>query len=252
MAPNIKVSFGQGEYPIFTTILEILSTFEMRLEILYEDNHLLALNKPAGQLVHGDKTGDLALDTKAKSYLKAKYNKPGNVFIGVCHRLDRPVSGVLLFSRTSKALPRLNLLFQQQKVKKTYWAVSDRLTKSHSGIVAHHLMKDRARNAVKVVDAKRSGAKQAITHYSLQASLHHRFLYQLHPQTGRSHQIRMAMRSLDCPILGDVKYGGRSINDPSCILLHCRSMIFTHPVRKDEVEIIAPLPQHTEWQIFAP
>ncbi len=223
----------------------------MCFEILFEDNHLLVLNKPAGTLVHGDKTGDPSLVDWSKRYLKEKYSKPGNVFIGSCHRLDRPVSGVLLLARTSKALRRMNDQFRDQEVKKTYWAISDSMASATTGIVEHHLWKNSRRNEVQVVRPDKRGAKLAISQYILLAEQQGRYLWQLQPKTGRSHQLRVAMKVLSVPILGDVKYGGTRINDARRVLLHCRELIFQHPVRKEPCQIVAPLPNNEIWQLFA-
>lgn len=219
------------------------------IDPLYEDNHLLAINKPAGLLSQGDKTGDSAAVDLAKNYIKEKYQKPGNVFLGLCHRLDRPVSGVLLFARTSKALERINKMFQEGAIEKTYWAVSHRSPKQQSGRMEQLLYKDAKKNQVSVVDHPGKEVKKAITEYRRLQTYDSYTLVELHPLTGRSHQLRVAMQSLRAPILGDIKYGGKTF-DPASICLHCRKMEFEHPVTKELIKIVAPPPDAEPWVYF--
>ena len=219
-------------------------------EVLYEDNHLLVVNKPAGILVHGDQTGDLTLLRECKSYIKNKYEKPGNVFLQPCHRLDRPVSGVLVFARTSKAIDRMNALFRKQQVTKVYWAMTDRM----AGIVAGEvnnlmLLKDRKRNVVKVVGAH-PNAQSATTHYRLLADAGNTYLWELLPQTGRSHQLRVTMKHLGMPIIGDLKYG-HAKGLGSYIALHCYQLSFIHPVSKSEMTIECSPPDEYPWSKLA-
>ena len=222
----------------------------MDVSVLFEDNHLLVLNKPAGVLVHGDKTGDQGLDQWAKQYLKKKYHKPGNVFLGVCHRLDRPVSGVLIFARTSKALARLNEQFRDQKVTKTYLAISHQSTKYRTNSVRQYLHKNIHKNIVHHVSKWHKDGKLALTQYELIHSVQDYFLYDLRPETGRPHQLRVALASEGAPILGDLKYGGAKIDDSRRILLHGWSLTFLHPTKRIETTIKAPLPDHPIWNLF--
>ena len=223
---------------------------DMAVDVLFEDNHLLILNKPAGILVHGDKTGDTTLLDLAKSYLKVKYHKPGAVFLGVPHRLDRPVSGVLILARTSKALNRLNSMFNAQKVTKLYLAITDRAARKEELTLNQWLLKDRRRNVVRSVKAKQGESKLATTQMKLHLVRDGLSLWQLQPLTGRSHQLRVAMQSNGIPILGDVKYGGSTIHDPRRICLHCYEMRFEHPVRREPLIIRASLPNFPYWQTF--
>ena len=219
------------------------------IQPLYEDNHLLAINKPAGALSQGDKTGDTPLIDLAKEYIKEKYRKPGNVFLGLCHRLDRPVSGVLLLARTSKALERINVMFQKGQIQKTYWAVSHRMPKQKSGRIEHFLTKDPQRNIVTIASDDEGDRKSALTDYQVIGNFEEYVLVELRPQTGRSHQLRVAMQSLKAPILGDVKYGGK-VFTPGSISLHCRSLEFVHPVTKEKMKIVAPTPDAEPWVYF--
>lgn len=219
------------------------------IQPLYEDNHLLAINKPAGMLSQGDKSEDIPLVELAKEYIKLKYQKPGNVFLGLCHRLDRPVSGVLLLARTSKALERINRMFQQGLIQKKYLAISHRTPVKASGRVEQYLEKDTKKNIVSPLERPSSGAKKAITDYRVLSTFDNFTLVELQPQTGRSHQLRVAMQTLRAPILGDIKYGGKTF-DPSSICLHCLTMEFTHPVAKESIKITAPVPDAEPWVYF--
>ncbi|MBK8503939.1 MAG: RluA family pseudouridine synthase [Saprospiraceae bacterium] len=219
------------------------------IQPLYEDNHLLAINKPAGLLSQGDNTGDTALIDLAKDYIKVQYHKPGKVFLGLCHRLDRPVSGVLLMARTSKALERINRLFQEAQIKKTYWAISQNRPRSDEGRLEQWLLKDTTKNMVAIVDGPEKDAKLAITHYRLIATFEQYHLIELKPETGRSHQLRVAMQTLKASILGDLKYGGSAF-DPRSIGLHCRMLEFVHPVTKETIKITAPPPDAEPWVYF--
>jgi len=215
-------------------------------EVLFEDNHLLVVNKSAGQLVHGDQTGDPTLLDHCKAYIKESYNKPGNVFLQPCHRLDRPVSGVLIFARTSKAIDRMNALFRTQQVEKFYWAMSDRMPDEVEGEVSDILLlKDRKKNVVKIVE-DHPDAQLASTSYRLLAELAQKYLWELKPVTGRSHQLRVTMKHLGMPIIGDLKYGHKE-GLGSSIALHCRQMTFVHPVRKTEIEVKCQPPEEYPW-----
>ncbi|MBK8832105.1 MAG: RluA family pseudouridine synthase [Saprospiraceae bacterium] len=217
------------------------------LEIIYEDNHLIAINKPNGLLVHTDDTGDTSLEQMLKEYLKEKYKKPGNVFLQSCHRLDRPVSGALIFAKTSKGKERMSALFAARKVDKTYLALVSRFPDPDEGDLETWILKDRVKNTVEVVKGEKSGAVKARTLYKTLGKVGNFFLVRLHPLTGKSHQLRVHMKFLGCPIAGDVKYGGPSIDDPSSILLHCRKMEFIHPIQKVPVVLIADIPRQTLW-----
>jgi len=218
--------------------------------ILYEDNHLLVVNKPAGRLVQGDRTGDTSLLEELKDYIGKKYNKPGKVFLGVVHRLDRPVSGVLLFARTSKALTRLNQQFQSRIVQKTYWAVVDRLPEPQSNTLIHWIKKDREKNKVAVHDKIVSESKRAELSYSLLTENKRHFLLEVIPVTGRPHQIRAQLARIHCPIVGDLKYGSKKTNSDGNISLHAQALIFEHPVKKERIEIVIDPPHSHPWNLF--
>lgn len=220
------------------------------MDILFEDNHLLAVNKAVSEIVQGDKTGDQPLSEKAKLYLKEKYNKPGNVFLGVTHRLDRPTSGAVLFARTSKALSRLNEMFRQQEVRKTYWAVVDALPPNPAGRLENYLKKNAKQNKSYVVGKNKGGAKLAVLNYRTIATLQRYFLLEIELETGRHHQIRAQLAHLGCHIKGDLKYGAKRSNPGGGIHLHARLISFLHPVQKQNIEIVAAPPQDTLWEEF--
>ncbi len=217
---------------------------------IYEDNHLLVIDKPAGTLCQGDKTGDPSLVDMAKLYVKEKYGKPGKVFLGLCHRLDRPVSGALVLARTSKALTRMNRMFADGDIDKTYLAITVRCPPASAGVIEQWLIKDRTSNTVKSHRSSTAGAKRAITHYELMGETKSKYLLRVSPLTGRSHQIRVAMQSIGCPILGDVKYGGAPL-DRHSIALHCFSMHFIHPVRKEALTTTTLWPASRPWTLFS-
>lgn len=223
------------------------------VNVIYEDNHLIALNKPAGLLVHSDQTGDETLEEQAKFYIKHQYNKPGNVFLGVIHRLDRPVSGVVVFARTSKALKRMNELLRERAIRKHYLAISDRRPFPEKGRLVHYLIKNRSKNIVKAYDQpkkKSREAKKAILNYELLAAFEGKALIKIDLVTGRPHQIRAQLAHIGCPILGDVKYGKfRPLKDKS-IALHSHQMEFVHPVKKESLKISCPPPQQLWWDQF--
>ncbi|RMF20713.1 MAG: RluA family pseudouridine synthase [Bacteroidetes bacterium] len=223
--------------------------------VIYEDNHLLAVNKPAGWLVQGDATGDLPLSEWAKGYIKDRYQKPGAVFLGVVHRLDRPVSGALLFARTSKALERMNRLFQERRVEKTYWAVTTEAPPLEEGSLVHYILKDKSRNVAKAFDQpsrRAAQAKKAELTYRLLGRVGTHYLLEVKPLTGRPHQIRVQLAKIGCPIRGDLKYGAPQPNEDASICLHCRALAFVHPVKKEPVRIVAAPPQTQIWQLFQP
>jgi 23S rRNA pseudouridine1911/1915/1917 synthase len=226
----------------------------MNIDIIYEDNHLIAINKPAGVLVQGDETGDEPLSEAVKAYIKRRYGKPGDVYLGVVHRIDRPVSGAVIFARTSKALERMNALFAERKVEKTYWALVKDRPEPLSATLVHYLDKDKEKNVTKVLSGpsrRHPDAKQAELSYDLMSSLGNFHLLEVHPTTGRSHQIRAQLAHIGCPIRGDIKYGYPTPNADASISLHCRSMIFTHPVQKTPVEIVANPPKEQVWNMFS-
>lgn len=216
-------------------------------QILFEDNHLLVVNKLAGQLSQGDITGDDSLDVLLKAYLKEKYNKPGDVFLGVVHRLDRPTSGCIVYARTSKALTRMNELLRERAIKKTYWAVTAKRPPEESGTLRHFLLRHGKINVSKPVSPKHKLGKEAILHYTLLKSLKDRHLLEITLETGRHHQIRAQLSAIGCPIIGDLKYGYKTPNPDASISLHARRISFTHPVQKTPLELEAPLPKLDVW-----
>ncbi|WP_421875265.1 RluA family pseudouridine synthase [Marinoscillum sp.] len=216
------------------------------LQVLYEDNHLLVLNKPAGWLVQGDKTGDETLTDWGRAYIKEKYDKPGDVFLHPTHRLDRPVSGITVFARTSKALERMNKLFRDDKIKKTYLAVTSGKPTNPMGKLIHWLDKDGSKNLVKAYSKPKGNAKQAELDYELLANDKGHSLIKVMPKTGRSHQIRVQLASMTCSIKGDLKYGYPEPNPDKSIHLHAFQISFVHPVRKEEVTFTCLPP----WQEF--
>lgn len=218
--------------------------------ILYEDNHLIAVNKLPGEIVQGDKTGDEPLSEAVKRYIKEKYNKPGEVFLGVVHRLDRPVSGVVVFARTSKALSRMNDLFRERKTEKTYWAVVQHKPVQESGSLVNFLWKNESQNKSYVTEEGRAGASRSWLDYSLIASSDRYFLLEVKPHTGRHHQIRVQLSNMGCPIKGDLKYGADRSNEDGSIHLHARRLTFIHPVSQQEIKIVAPVPEDRLWRFF--
>ncbi len=223
------------------------------MEILFEDNHLIAINKPPGLLAQGDHTGDEPLGEYVKRYIKDRYNKPGDVFLGVIHRLDRPVSGAVIFARTSKALERMSRLFAERKVEKTYWAVTNHRPNPISGHLTHFIKKDESKNFVKVYDKLSNrvpDAKKAELAYELIGEIGNNFLVEVELHTGRSHQIRAQLAKIGCPVRGDVKYGYPKPNRDGSIHLHCRSLSFVHPVKKEPVTIRANPPEEQVWNLF--
>ncbi|GAA4375754.1 RluA family pseudouridine synthase [Hymenobacter koreensis] len=217
-------------------------------EILFEDNHLLVLNKTAGTLVQGDETGDEPLSAKAAEYLRLKYKKPGNAFIGVCHRIDRPVTGIVVLAKTSKALSRLNEMFRDNQMHKTYWALVGKAPEPSEGTLVHWLLKDPMRNVTKAYAQKHVQGQRAELHYKTLAQAGHRYLLEINPITGRPHQIRVQLSTgLGTPITGDVKYGAMAPLPDISIALHARRLQFKHPVTQQEMTIEAPLPDADVW-----
>jgi len=220
------------------------------LEVLYEDNHIIAINKKPSDIVQGDKTGDTPLSEFVKKYLKEKYNKPGEVFVGTVHRIDRPVSGIVLFAKTSKALARLNQLFQTKEIQKTYWAVVKNKPAKISGNLIHYLKKNEAKNISKAFEKETPGALRSELDYQLIATSDNYFLLEINPHTGRHHQIRVQLSAMGCPIKGDVKYAFNRGNKDASIHLHARKIEFIHPVKKEKVVIVAPPPNEALWNEF--
>ncbi len=217
------------------------------LQVLYEDNHIIIVNKRVGDIVQGDKTGDKPLSEVVKEYLKDKYNKPGNVFLGVVHRLDRPTSGIVVFARTSKALPRLNKLFSEKQTKKTYWAVVKNKPSQNKDTLIHWLKRFPKNNLSKAYVKEIPESKKAILTYSIIKKLDRYYLLEVDLETGRHHQIRSQLAIINCPIKGDLKYGFNRSNTDGGIHLHARKIAFIHPIKKEPITIIAPSPQDPIW-----
>ena len=221
------------------------------MEILYEDNHIIAINKKSGQIVQGDKTGDIPLSELIKEYIKEKYNKQGNVFLGVPHRLDRPVSGVTVFARTSKALTRLNEIFKTKQAQKTYLAICANKPPKDSDRLTNHIYRNTKQNKSYVKETESADTKLAILDYKLIAQSERYFLLEINLHTGRHHQIRTQLANIGCPIRGDLKYGYPRSNSDGGINLHAVELAFVHPVSKETIKITAPLPDEKIWKIFS-
>ena len=217
------------------------------LQILYEDNHIVVINKRASDIVQGDKTGDKPLSDVVKEYLKDKYNKPGNVYLGVVHRLDRPTTGIVVFARTSKALSRLNRMFANKEVLKTYWAVVENKPNKSQDTLTHWLKKNPKNNKSSAYTEEIKNSKKAILHYALKASLDNYHLLEVKLETGRHHQIRCQLSKIGCIIKGDLKSGAKRSNKDASIHLHARYISFKHPVRQEEINITAPTPSDAIW-----
>ena len=223
------------------------------MKILYEDNHLIAVRKRVGDIVQGDKTGDVPLSDMVKNFLKDKYQKPGNVYLGVVHRLDRPVSGVVLFAKTSKALPRLNKMFAEHKgVKKTYLAIVANKPPQPQGTLTHWLTRNEKQNTARAYDREVPGSKKAVLDYRLIAQSERYFLLEIELHTGRHHQIRCQLSKMGCPIRGDLKYGAPRSNPDGGISLHAWRLELGHPVSHQNIVIEAPLPEERLWQEIVP
>lgn len=220
------------------------------MTVVYEDNHIIVVNKTASEIVQADKTGDTPLSETVKQYLKEKYQKPGNVFIGVTHRLDRPVSGLVIFAKTSKALTRLNEMFRTSEVKKTYWAVVKNAPKETEGELVHFLVRNEKQNKSYAYDKEVPKSKKAILDYRLIGRSENYYLLEVDLKTGRHHQIRCQLAKMGCPIKGDLKYGSPRSNPDGSICLHARRVRFTHPVSKELIELEAPLPEGNLWKGF--
>jgi len=217
------------------------------IQVLYEDNHLIIVNKKVGDIVQGDKTGDKPLSDVVKEYIKDKFNKPGKVFLGVVHRLDRPTSGIVIFARTSKALERVNKMLRDKEIHKTYWAIVKNKPVKESGTLINYLKKNPKNNKSTVFKKDTEGAKKAVLHYKTIKELNTYYLLEIDLETGRHHQIRGQLANIGCPIKGDLKYGFDRSNKNGGIHLHARKIEFVHPVHNKKVNIIAPLPKDVIW-----
>jgi len=216
--------------------------------VVYEDNHIIIVSKDSGEIVQGDKTGDAPLTEAVKAYVKEKYAKPGNVFIGVAHRLDRPVSGLVVFARTSKALARLNDMFHNGEVRKTYWAITANCPQEEEGELTHWLVRNEKQNKSYAYDHEVPRSKKAVLRYRVIAHSDRYHLVEVELLTGRHHQIRCQLAAIGCPIKGDLKYGAKRSNPDGSISLLARSVEFVHPVSKQHISVQAPLPADRLWQ----
>jgi 23S rRNA pseudouridine1911/1915/1917 synthase len=219
-------------------------------DIIFEDNHLIVINKKSGQIVQGDKTGDTPINDLLKQFLKDKYNKPGNVFVGTAHRIDRPVSGIVLFAKTSKALARINEMFQKKEVQKTYWCIVKNKPQKTEGTLTDYLLKNEKQNKSYTVKPEVKGALKCELLYKVLLSSDNYHLLEIKPLTGRHHQIRAQLANAGWPIKGDLKYGFDRSNPDGSICLHARKVNLIHPVSKTLLEIVAPAPNEKLWQYF--
>jgi 23S rRNA pseudouridine1911/1915/1917 synthase len=226
--------------------MKILSN-KSNLQILLEDNHIIVINKRVGDIVQGDKTGDKPLSEVVKEYLKEKYNKPGDVFLGVVHRLDRPTTGIVVFAKTSKALERLNKMFSERETQKTYWAVVKNKPPKNEDNLIHFLKRNEKNNTSKAHLKEVPESKKASLDYKVIKELNNYFAIEINLHTGRHHQIRVQLQAINCPIKGDLKYGFDRSNPDGGIHLHARKLTFIHPVSKEATIIIAPTPEDSIW-----
>ncbi|MBL4939397.1 MAG: RNA pseudouridine synthase [Lutibacter sp.] len=224
-----------------------MASTKNNLKVLFEDNHLIVINKQSGDIVQGDKTGDTPLSDIVKDYIKDKYNKPGNVFLGVVHRLDRPTTGIIVFARTSKSLERFNKMLRNKEVKKTYWAVVKNKPEKDIDTLIGYLKKNPKNNKSTSYSSEIKDSKKAILHYKLIKSLNNYHLLEVDLETGRHHQIRCQLSAIGSPIKGDLKYGFDRSNKDTSIHLHARNIKFTHPVTKETIFITAPTPNEVIW-----
>lgn len=223
------------------------STTKNNLQILYEDNHLIVVNKRAGDLVQGDKTGDIPLGEIVKQYIAEKYNKPGAVFLGVVHRLDRPTTGIVVFAKTSKALERLNKLFKERETEKTYWAIVKNAPPKQQDTLTHFLKRNPKQNKSYAHEKEVPESKKAMLEYQVLKKLNNYYLLEINLHTGRHHQIRSQLAAIGCPIKGDLKYGFDRSNPDGSIHLHARKLVLIHPVKKEEMTFLAPPPDEVIW-----
>ena len=220
------------------------------LRVLYEDNHIIAVNKRNSDIIQSDSSGDTTLCEVVRGYVKHKYNKPGKAFIGTIHRLDRPVSGVILYSRTTKGLNRMLNMFKYREVQKTYWAIVKNRPPQMEGHIVNHLVKNERQNKSFAFDTPAEGRKESELRYRVIGASNHYYLLEVYPKTGRHHQIRATLSSLGCPIKGDIKYGAKRTNDNASIHLHARRIEFVHPVKREPICIVAPPPEDALWDEF--
>ena len=220
------------------------------MQVVYEDNHIIIVNKESGEIVQGDKTGDRPLADKVKAYIKEKYAKPGEVFLGVVHRLDRPVAGLVVFARTSKALTRLNDMFRNNEVHKTYWAITKQRPAEMEGMLTHWIVRNEKQNKSYAYDRERPNSKKAILKYKVVGASDNYTLIEVNLLTGRHHQIRCQLAKMGCPIRGDLKYGAKRSNPDGSISLLARSISFVHPVSKKTIFVEASLPSDNLWNMF--
>jgi 23S rRNA pseudouridine1911/1915/1917 synthase len=230
--------------------IEERNALKERLDIVYEDNHLLIINKPSGMLVQGDRTEDRCLIDIAKDYIKDKYKKPGNVFLGLVHRLDRPASGLVILAKTSKALTRMNEQFRIKTIHKIYWVITYTMLPSMEGKLVHWLIKDHQKNVVSVFTKEKGGSVKAELEYRILSSIQSLYLTEVTLITGRFHQIRAQLSAVGSPIVGDIKYGYKTPNVDKSICLHARKLEFKHPVKNEEMKLVAPVPSQSFWNIF--
>ena len=220
------------------------------MKVVYEDNHIIIVNKESGEIVQGDQSGDQPLSEMVKAYIKRKYNKPGNVFLGVVHRLDRPVSGLVVFARTSKALTRLNDMFRNGDIHKTYWAITRNRPPQEEETITHWITRNTQQNKSYAHNREKPNSKKATLHYQLIGRTDNYHLIEVQLMTGRHHQIRCQLAQIGCPIKGDLKYGAQRSNPDGSISLHARRIEFTHPVTKETIIVEAPLPTLPPWNAF--
>lgn len=221
------------------------------MQVLYEDNHIIIVSKTVNEIVQGDKTGDATLIDAVKQYIKVKYNKPGDVFLGLAHRLDRPTSGIVVFARTSKALSRLNAMFRDGEIHKTYWAITANCPKETEGTLENFIQKNEKLNKSFIAPKETKEAKKAILNYRIISKSDRYYLWEINLLTGRHHQIRCQLAAINCPIKGDLKYGYPRSNPDGGLSLHARKVDFIHPVSKKEISVIAPVPEGDKlWGYF--
>lgn len=233
------------------TIAVTLFRLYNEMEVIYEDNHIIIVSKTANEIVQGDKTGDVCLLDTVKAYIKEKYNKPGEVFLGLAHRLDRPTSGLVIFARTSKALSRLNEMFRNGDIHKTYWAITGKRPESDEGTLEDYIQRNEKLNKSFVAKAESKDAKKAVLKYKIISFSDRYYLWEINLLTGRHHQIRCQLANIGCPVKGDLKYGYPRSNSDGGLSLHARRVKFIHPVSKIEIDVTAPVPKHDKlWQFF--
>ena len=220
------------------------------MNVIYEDNHIIIVNKSSGEIVQGDKTGDTPLVETVRAYIKEKYNKPGNVFCGLTHRLDRPVSGVVIFAKTSKALERIHHMLTNHEIKKTYWAIVKNPPKNNEGTLVNYLVRNEKQNKSYAYNTEKTNSKRAELNYKVIGKSDNYTLLEVNLITGRHHQIRCQLAAMGCPIKGDLKYGFDRSNRDGSISLHARSVEFTHPVSKELIHVEAPTPEDTLWKVL--